>query len=454
MLVGLAGGCGHTSSTSVTAPAPASPHVIAVAPAARSTRADYAGRIWAQFDIALDPTSVTTKNVYLKLDTVRLPITVAWDSTARRIEIQPVNPLALFTTYTVELSPNLRAADGTVLGVDYLWQFTTTSVRHPVPVNPADRAWDSPFTPLVWAGNETTPGSLQYELYVGTDSTQVATRAVPYLQRLAGTTFVPAHRWTEHSPNFWSVTVVNVTTGERSDGATWRFDTPYADAPIDSLAVQANDWGYQKLVGGLFGSPADCLNSTITSGSNYVSYCQWTFGAVDGAIKLADLHWDLSAVQGWQDSLAGGMWPAASTAIITCGTSILRREDTSRGRLASGWLVAPRTMRFDSDTLTIFVQNLLRRGGLYGFYLHTGKITKLVSPEGTDLPYLPVFEITYYTGPGTPPAPRTTPARPAGLGLARRPGPAALAPGPARNRTAGARRFRLDPGRGSPFNSR
>jgi hypothetical protein len=417
----------------VTAPVATAPHVIAVAPAARSTRADYGSTIWAQFDEALDPSSVTTHNVYLKLDTVRLPIAVAWDSTTRRVEILQSNPLALLTTYTVELSPNLRAADGTPLGVDYVWQFTTTSVRHPVPVLPADRGWDSPFTPLIWAGNETTPGPLFYELYTGPDSAAVADRAVPYLWTGTSTSYLPGSRWPEHAPLYWSITVINVNVGERSNGPTWRFDTPYADAPMDSISVPASDWGYQKTSG--FFSVADCFNGTITTGSIYTSYCQWTVAAAAATPVMAALHWDCSAATGYQDSLAGSAWLGASTAALSCGSSVPRREDTSRGRLATGWQVGPRTMRFDSDTLALFVEAMLRRGGLYGFYMHSGKTMKFVAPQGSDPTYDAVFEFTYYLGPGTP-----APARPAAVAPTRRPG--------------AARRFPLDPGRGSPFNSR
>jgi hypothetical protein len=153
-------------------------------------------------------------------------------------------------------------------------------------------------------------------------------------------------------------------------------------------------------------------------------------------MAMASLHWDCSAAVGYQDSLAGGLWLGSSTAAISCGNTVPRREDTGRGRIATGWMLGPRTMRFDSDTLALFVQTMIRRGGLFGFYLHTGKTTKFVAPQGSDPAFASVFEVTYYTGPGTP-----APGRPAAVAPARRPGSA-------------VRRFPLDPGRGSPFNSR
>src|SRR5206468_2177856 len=119
----------------------------------------------------------STQTVFLKIDTRRFACTVAWDPANLRVHVTPLATLALFKTYTVELSPDIRSADGARLGSSVFWQFGTTSVRSPTARSPYDRGIDSPFVTLVWGGNETTPGSLSYALYTGTDSAAVAGRA-------------------------------------------------------------------------------------------------------------------------------------------------------------------------------------------------------------------------------------------------------------------------------------
>jgi len=243
-------GCSKTKQLPVAPAPPPPPQVTEVFPAARSTQVDYASAIRVQFDAPVNPSSVDPRNVYLKIDTVRQPIALSLDAGSRTIRVIPQSTLSLFTTYTVELSPALQFADGQRLGNTYLWQFTTVSVRHPVPLAPHDRGFDSPFAPLLWGGNESTAGMLIYDLYEGTDSVTIDHRGLPTIYRGGGTRYIPNTRWPGLGPNFWAVTIENLTSGERSDGPVWRFDTPTADAPVDSLVVSARNWGYRAGAGG------------------------------------------------------------------------------------------------------------------------------------------------------------------------------------------------------------
>src|SRR5438552_3387176 len=109
-LLGVALGC----SKHVNAPAPRAnlpPQVLAVSPPARSAHVQTDVAIWAEFDRDLDPATVDTRHVRLKVDTRRLPITVHYDAATRRVLIDAGGNLTLNVTHTVELEPGLRTAD-------------------------------------------------------------------------------------------------------------------------------------------------------------------------------------------------------------------------------------------------------------------------------------------------------------------------------------------------------
>jgi hypothetical protein len=432
------GACSKSSPPPV-APAPPPPPIVsAMSPAPRSVFVPYDTDIWVEFAQALDPSTVTTKNVYLKIDTVRQPITLSWDVPTRRIHVQPQSVLALLTTYTVELSENILADTGAPLTGGYFWQFTTTSVHRPASPFPADSSVQSQFTNVSWSGNQSTPGTLVYELYAAPDSAVVAGRAIPYLYRGSKTLVVPQVRWTEHGTTFWSVTVENQTVGERSNGPVWRFQTPAADAPIDSLVVPVNLWGYRR-VGT---STGGCSSAEILSGPGYYGGIQWQLAALDPTLRLAGVRMDLSATPLYADSLPGGAGVWLTLANMTCNFTALSSfaTDEVNGHLATGTLIGPRTLRFESDTLIAYIQAAVRLKTFFGYLFRAAQLIHYESPQGAEPAMAPVFKLYYYTGNGTLPAPAS--ARPAAANRA----PAA---------PAGARRFLpLDRGRVQSFNSR
>jgi len=335
-------GCNKRAVTTAPGAAPPPPPgVRAVSPAPRSVFTAYDADIWAEFDEDLNPASVNTRDVYLKLDTARIPITVRWEAATRRIHVQPLVTLALLTTYTVELSANLVTTQGVPLGTAYRWQFTTTSVRRPAAPFPADRAVESPFTTLAWGGNETTPGALTYEVYAGPDSVVVAARTDPYIVRGTRTLFLPKTRWREHGPTFWSVTVDNATAGERSNGAVWRFDTPGADAPIDSVLVPASVYGYRRFNS----SQGACSPPELLAGGGWFCGLVWSTNLQPQTLRLADVRMDLTATPPYADSLPGDVSAWLTNANMSCGFSALTSfaTDEVNGHLATGALIGPRT---------------------------------------------------------------------------------------------------------------
>jgi hypothetical protein len=413
LLAALAlGGCAKHARVAPTASAPPPPPgILAVSPTPRSVFTDYAADIWAECAEDLDAATVTTRNVYLKLDTVRIPISVSWEPATRRIHLRPLVTLALLTTYTVELSPNLESAAGVPLGTAYRWQFTTTSVRHPSAPFPADRSVESPFTTLAWAGNETTPGALAYEVYVGPDSMLVAARTQPFVYRGARALVLPRTRWIEHGANFWSVTIDNATAGERSNGPVWRFDTPVTDAPIDSVAIAASVFGYRRTGGNTGG----CSTPELLAGGGYFAGIVWALNQQPQTLRLAGVRMDLTATPPYADSLPGDVSVWLTNAAMGCNTTALTSflTDEVNGHLASGTLIGPRRVRFESDTLIAHIQASIRLRTFFGYMFRAKPLIHFESPQGVEPAAAPVLKLYYYTSIGTLPSVRAagTPAR-------------------------------------------
>ena len=65
------------------------PEITGLFPVPRSTGIVYDTPIYAQFDRALDPRSVDTTTVFLKVDTKRASVTVEYLNVVNRIQITP-----------------------------------------------------------------------------------------------------------------------------------------------------------------------------------------------------------------------------------------------------------------------------------------------------------------------------------------------------------------------------
>ena len=415
VLAVILGGCGRHATDSVAPPPPSSPPpaIHAVSPAPRTAFVEYGTTIWAEFVDPLDPLTVNTKNVFLKIDTTRLPITVGYSASTHRIIVTPQSPLQINTTYTVELSGNLVSAAGVPLGTAYLWQFTTTSVRHPTNPFPIVGAVESPFTELTFGGNETTPGILFYEIYAGPDSAAVAARAVPRLQRTqgaAGTLFIPRVRWTEQAPTYWSVTIENATVGERSNGPVWRFDTPGAGAAVDSMVVATSIWGYRPNVGSISNlcRQRDIFTGPLSPATSYTGGILWLLASLPHTMKLAGAKIEMSSSLAYQDSVPGcaaGVWLASSTP--GCNFGLTGATDEINGHLAVGVPIGPRTVRFDSDTLIAHMSAAVRGRSFFGYFFRTAKYVDWLSPSNPETQSVPVLKLYYYVAA----TPQAAPAR-------------------------------------------
>src|SRR5258706_12199608 len=74
-------GCGSGRVVSKT-PDATPPEVLSTQPVARSTGVIYDTPITVDFAADMDVTTLTTQNVFLKLDTQRVPLNLSWDAPA------------------------------------------------------------------------------------------------------------------------------------------------------------------------------------------------------------------------------------------------------------------------------------------------------------------------------------------------------------------------------------
>lgn len=394
-------------SKKVTAPPPAAslpPSVEATSPPARSIGILDDTPIWVQFDRALDVATVDTRTVFLKVDTWRLPISVSWDASTRRIVIVPTAKLALFRTHTVELSPEVAAEDGTRLGQSFFWQFRVISLRVPRAPFPMDGAGgESPLLTLSWLGTEPAAGTIVYDVYGGADSAAVAARtASPIAHYIGKASLTPAARWQMGSRLYWSVRAYNFTTGETLDGEVWHFDTLPADTPIDSLNVPMRDWFYAITGSGFGGSSYNrfCSGDSIGCGPPVdQNYLRWNYAGLGVGLRLAGATVVLSPYEAYwtrmNATLGLGSLVATGT-VCASGATAPFVKPVSGGVLASGEVLPGPRVRFASDALAAYIEYTVRQSGPDGFSVYSSTRIQWVSPRITFLPQSPPPSLKLY----------------------------------------------------------
>ncbi len=400
LLLLLAPACGPRARHATAPPVAAPILVQGVYPAARSAAVFYDTAIWVQLVEPMDPASINERTVSLKVDTRYLPVTVSWDAGTRTIRLVPRFALDLRETYTVELSPELRTTSGQRLGTTYAWQFTTNSLRRPDhPFPPDGSAAESPLAPLAWQRTEASAGNVRYEVYAGTDSTLIATRAVtpaaapvhPYL-------LTPASR-APATTYYWAVTPVNATTGERLEGPVRRFTTVPAWLPIDSVVVPAADWSWYRL------DPNDprnsrqfCMDNGFLSGPFATCAIRWRVKESAPALPLAGAS--LQLTMDINRNAVPSLWAAQDTwPVCGVGPNGPPYYETD-GNVADGVTVSGTLrLRFSSNRLTSHLQGMARSDGFFGYVLRSNARQTYWSPTDTLASRRPELKLYYYRVP-------------------------------------------------------
>jgi hypothetical protein len=336
----------------------------------------YDSEIWVRFTVPLDSTALSDHSVFLKADTRRLPIAVTWQAATRTLRIVSLERLGLRKTYTVELPPALRFADGTTLGQSFISQFTTNSLRRvqsPLPMH--QQAEQSPFVALRWGGQtEASAGTVTYEVHASSDSTRVFDPATALGTRSAPL-YLPKARWSQDTPTYWGIVAVNATTGERFQGPVWRFSTLPASTPYDSILATYSDFDWVTQARPTFQT---CSGNEVRMGPDILCTYRWNLGSPDTTVRLAGAYIEMTPMTGVPAPDANGpsVWlVTASFAPCDARWPGPPLTDEVDGRLAIAVQSSPTRHRFSGDALVAHLEATRRFGGLYG-YLFRSTVTR------------------------------------------------------------------------------
>jgi len=400
LTVALSGCSKHTTDSTAPPPAPPVPELVVMSPPARSPSALYDSDIWAEFDRPLNPRTVDTLNVYLKLDGQRIPITVSYDTTLQRVTLKPRVVLDLQRTYTVEFSTAVKGADGAPLPSGVFYQFTTNSLRRPTYDFPLAPSLEGPVATLGWGGTQGPTNNIVYELYASTDSNAVLARTAPMLARNVFTRFVPSAAWPMGATLYWAVTAVNLTTNERLAGSMVSFQTLDTSTPLDSITIPARDHGGRAPTGF---TQQQCGLQSFSTGGSFNGAVHWDVGQLPATARLQSVSvklniWsaDTSTVEGTQPALwmAQNEWLACS--MNAPGPPFAELT----GFLADATTEDSKTAVFSSDRLAGLLEAQLRgRGLLYGTLVKASHVVSFHSTLSGDFASRPSAVVRFYRSP-------------------------------------------------------
>ncbi len=377
----------------VAPPPPVAPAVVTVQPPARSAGYAYDGQIWARFDRALDAGTVDTTTVFLKQDTKRIPCTVAYEPGSRRIVIAPRTPLALGTTYTVVLSTRIVGKDGAALAADYFWQFSTSSIRRPVYLNPVPGEIATRVAMLSWSSESAVPGTLVFDVHAGDDSLAVLARTAPLLYRGPNAFWLPRTEWPAGRRVFWALTTTNSVTGERYDSPVAGFDVVPDDLPTHVVNVPALEWGGSQL-----GSATQfCTQSYIPAGSIYRNAVRFDLDPARQGNRVKSARLVMYAQNNAGVTPFVSAW-ACSPTWVACAfsSSAPPYQDTSGALATATFGSAQSEMNWSSVALAAWAEGMLRRGDFSGLMFTNSSTTSLrINTNSTFWPR-PVLELTVY----------------------------------------------------------
>jgi len=241
------------------------PQVTAKTPAAGATGVDVGSGVTADFDRDLDPSTVTDSTAVLSGPGGAVPASVGYDSSSRRVTIQPTAPLSTSTTYTARLTTGLKASDGVPMASEVSWTFTTESC--PCSLFPSDPT--PPLTGLPVQDARPGAGPFGYEVGVKfTVSSPASLRAVRFYKSAGETGSHTATLWDSSGNSLATVAF----SGETASG--WQraaLSSPVALTPGSVYVVSVGlnsrySIGYGELANAITNGPL----SSVADGQNGV----------------------------------------------------------------------------------------------------------------------------------------------------------------------------------------
>jgi hypothetical protein len=405
LTLGLAAGSGCSSrGTPPPAPAPPTPpQVASTVPAARATGVLYDTDVAVVFATPMNAATLTTSNVFLKQDTRRIPISLAWNAAQLTLKVIPQVALELQRTYTVEFSANVLAEDGTSFGPDgWFFQFTTNSLRRPLTPRPAPgTTGESPFVLLSWDSTETGHGAISYQVWAGSDSAAVAVRSGTALATISRASYLPVARWPLEGTTFWAVTVLNGSTGEQLLGDVQRFTTLAASTPMDSIAIPASDYGWNSQAANQQFPSQNCLQDSIVSLPGFQAWFQFSFAALPADVHLAEARLEASVFDQNIPRITTGqmqLWSSAQGWLHPCkpGLNFLSDLPKLDRQMAPVRGVGGARIVYSSDLLAAHVEASVRRGGFYGYMFASQQRVAYVTPHLGNPARAPYLKLYYF----------------------------------------------------------
>jgi hypothetical protein len=384
---------------------------MATEPVARSSDVVYDTPISVDFSAEMDASTLTTGNVFLKLDTQRVPIVLAWNAGTRRLEIRPQALLRLRRTYTVELTGAVRSADGTSIGdAGWYFQFTTNSTRRPASARPrTGDADESPFVMLSWDSTETGVGTISYEVWSGLDSAAIAVRAGTPTVITPRARLLPEARWPLGEKIYWAITVVNAATGERLRGPVHSFTTLPNGVAVDSLLVRGQDYGINYLI--FSSSPIYpyqfCSSDSVWSVTNTQGWMTFPLSGLPADVRVASARLEVHTFSHYVSRLPTTtltLWSSKLDWPRPCRSNIQFRESLpiQDQAIATGRQESDRRILYVSDLLASHVEASVRRGGFFGYEFVSSARMAYATARIADQDLHPFLKIHYYRTSPTP----------------------------------------------------
>lgn len=269
------------------------PTVTAVTPANAATGVAITSVVTASFNEAMNASTITSSTLTLTSQGgAAVSATVTYSSNAEIATLAPLSPLAYNTQYTVTVTTGVQSSQGTALGANYTWTFTTAAAPPPAPtvtaVTPANTATGVAVTTAVTAtfSQAMNPATIISTTFIltGPGSTSIAGSAA-YNGNTMAATFTPSQNLA-----YSTTYTATITTGAQSSAgvalaapSTWSFTTTAAPAPTVVATVPssgATNVNVNNALTATFSSTMD--SSTITTST-------FTLATTSGGTPVAGL---------------------------------------------------------------------------------------------------------------------------------------------------------------------
>src|SRR5487761_910299 len=204
VLAGLVVACGREQALT-----PPAPLVTSTVPANGATGVPTAHVITANFNQAMDATTITASTFTVTGPSGAVTGVVAYSGTTAAFT--PAAPLAASTLYTATITTGAKNPAGIALASNFVWTFTTGTIPTVISTNPANAATTVPINQKIIAtfsepmNSATVPGTVTYVSATNTAmfaptanllaSTQYTATITTAAQSAAGSALASNHVW-------------------------------------------------------------------------------------------------------------------------------------------------------------------------------------------------------------------------------------------------------------------